>query len=108
MPFFGSDATPRARDVGGLSTQNEADWQANRARARAQGRAACGSKRMGVCVDGTRAQQLRHMERRVPGTAGFVGRYLRQSSLGADEARAELVTFAAELSAPQRGDWDTL
>jgi hypothetical protein len=62
----------------------------------------------GICIDGTPVEALRKVEVRVPGTAGFVAWYLRQPSLGVEEGRDELSTLAAELSAPQRGEWDAL
>jgi hypothetical protein len=62
----------------------------------------------GICVDGTPVDVLRKVEVRVPGTAGFVAWYLRQPSLGVEEGRDELSALAAELSAPQRAEWDAL
>jgi hypothetical protein len=63
---------------------------------------------VGMCVDSTPGEQLRELEARVPGTAGFVVWYLQHSSLDVGEERAELVAIAAELSAPQRAEWNTL
>jgi hypothetical protein len=63
---------------------------------------------VGMCVDGTPGQQLRDIETRVPGTAGFVAWYMQQSPLGGGEGRGELMADAAELSAPQRAEWNAL
>ena len=61
-----------------------------------------------ACVDGTPLGRLRDAERRVPGTAGFVGWYLRDSSLGPSQQRAELAKLADELSAPQGEEWNAI
>lgn len=59
-----------------------------------------------VCVDGTPADQLERAEARVPGTAGFVLRYLKVVPPPDDAQR--LRELADRLSAPQRNEWNAI
>jgi hypothetical protein len=61
----------------------------------------------GFCLGLTPAAHLTEVEARVPGTAGFVLRYLQQMPLP-PEGGGDLVATAERLSAPQRGEWDAL
>ena len=71
----------------------------------------------GFCLGATPAERLEEAETRVPGTAGFVVRYLRyltpapesySSAEAAAKAADELRALADRLSAPQRAEWEAL
>jgi len=57
------------------------------------------------CVDGLLTDRLETAESRVPGTAGFVARYLRIVPAPAEGQDAELRAMAERLSAGQRDEW---
>jgi len=61
----------------------------------------------GMCLDQSRLLRLEDAERRVPGTAGFVARFVRRLP-PQDDDDEELRAMADRLSAPQRDDWNSL
>jgi hypothetical protein len=61
-----------------------------------------------ICIDGALAARLEADEARVPGTSGFVLRYLDLLPARFVEDTAELRTTAERLSAPARNEWAAL
>jgi hypothetical protein len=59
----------------------------------------------GVCLDDTPAERLEDVETRVPGTAGFVARFLRTMPPPEGDHAGALRAIADRLSAPQTHEW---